>query len=354
MTYLYIAIVVVLILVLSFILFVVCVDVFLPNWIYKGPKTKHFNGRRFFFPGVAKRTPIDVFKWMLTRKPVKWPDHRPLERKYSPPPERVSGDTPLVTFISHASILVQWRNLNILIDPVYAETLGPQYCTWFNIKRVHEPGVSFDDLPPIDLVLVSHSHYDHMDIDVLKELSDTHQPLMVTGLGCKSFFDKKNIPNVVELDWWDSHTPAQDFKITFLPAIHSSNRSIFDVDFTLWGGFAIELKDQGYIYFSSDTGYGSHWKEIKAKLGPPRLAILPIGAYEVRWFMKRVHMNPEDMLQSMEDLSAQYGMAVHFGMFPLADEGIDEPVDFLSSFMREKSLSNDYIWIPYPGESRNF
>lgn len=335
----------------SFIIFVLIVDKLIPNRIYKGPVTSHFNGRCFHFPGFKKRNPWQIFWWLLTRKPIPWPKFRPLARQFPPPPAK--HESLLVTFLGHASLLIQWNNFNILIDPVYQNELGPKFPSFFNIKGVHPPGVSFEDLPSIDLILISHNHYDHMDIDTLKELEFKHSPIILTGLGNKKILTQEGLQQVYALDWWQNFMLSEDFEILFLPAVHSSNRTIFDHDFTLWGGFGIKFKDK-YIYYSGDTAYGPHFNEMREKLNSPSLAILPIGAYEPRWFMKSVHMNPEDMLEAVNCLNPHSVMAIHFGRFPLADEGIDEPAEKLCSLMEKEKISEEFIWIPKPGESREF
>lgn len=323
----------------------------LPNWIYQGPVTDHFDGRKFHFKGMTNRTLSEVLYWRFSRKPVPWPKHVPLTKIFPAPQKRHTGNDPLITFIGHSSFLVQWKGLNILIDPVYQTFVGPNSWNLLAIKRVHEPGIKFDELPPIDVVLVSHNHFDHMDISTLRKLWEKDRPLIITGLGNRKKLENNGIEKVVELDWWDEKALNEDLEIQYLPAKHSSNRSVYDFDFTLWGGFAIKAKDK-YLYYSGDTAYDSHFKEIKNRLGSPFFAVLPIGAYEPRWFMDRVHMNPEEMLFAWKDLGAKYAMTVHFGMLPLADEGIDEPTDSLKGFMAEENLTAEQIWIPLPGESR--
>lgn len=328
---------------------VILTNRFRPNKFYQGPVTDHFDGRHFYYPGAQRKSLWEVLKWYWTRKPTPWPKKVELNTRFQPPAKHVEGEKPQVSYIGHASIFLQWKHLNILIDPVYSEKVGPSYVSWLKIRRVQEPGINFEDLPPIDIVLVSHGHYDHMDIETLKRLQEEKNPLFITSLGHKKVLNDEGVQNVIEMDWWQTHEVDKDFKIHFLPTKHASNRSLYDIDSSLWGCFGIESKDHGYVLFGGDSAYGHHWKMIKEKMGIPRLAMLPIGAYKPRWFMKRVHMDPSEMLDALKDLGDPKGMAIHFGTFPLSDEGIDEPVKTLQSLMGTKD-----IWIPLPGQTRQY
>ncbi len=322
---------------------------FLPNRYYQGPISDHFDGRHFYFPGARKRALWEVLTWLLTRKQTSWPKKVEQNHHFPPPKKHTEDDKPQITYIGHSSILLQWKNLNILLDPIYSEKVGPSFLPWLKIARVSEPGIKFEDLPPINVVLITHGHYDHMDIDTLKRLQSEKNPLFISSLGHKRFLNDQEIQNVIEMDWWQKHKIDEKFQIIFLPTKHSSNRSLLDIDLTLWGCFGIELKDHGYILFGGDSAYGPHWKKIQEKLGVPRAALLPIGAYKPRWFMEMVHMNPEEMIEALNDLGDPKGIAIHFGTFPLTDEGIDEPVNALQKLKGTKD-----IWIPLPGESRQY
>jgi L-ascorbate metabolism protein UlaG (beta-lactamase superfamily) len=191
-------------------------------------------------------------------------------------------------------------------------------------KRVRPPGIRFEDLPHIDAVIVSHDHYDHMDLPTLKRLQKEHHPRFVVPLGNAAILESAGILGAVELDWWQSDAVAPGVKVTATPSQHFSNRGAFDQGNALWASYVIEGKS-GRVYFAGDTGYGPHFKEIARRLGAPRLALLPIGAFRPRWFMGPVHMAPEEAVKAAKDLGAALSLGIHFGTFRLADDGEDEP-----------------------------
>ena len=262
----------------------------------------------------------DALKWFFTRKR---PKVTPVPSEPGPAPaERVSGREVRVTWVGHATALVQHDGLNMLTDPIWAERCSP--FSFAGPKRFRAPGVRFEDLPPIDVVLLSHDHYDHLCVPTLKRLQAHSAPRIVTGLRVGEVLKRNGIGNVSELDWWESVEVAPGVVVVFTPAKHFSGRSPFDLDKRLWGGLYVHAPAGG-IYYAGDTGYGPHFREIRERLGSPRVALLPIGAFEPRWFMSPVHMDPAEAVRSHVDLGAITSVAVHYGSFALADDVQGQP-----------------------------
>src|SRR5262249_11526155 len=223
---------------------------------------------------------------------------------------------------------------NVLTDPIYSRRAGP-----LNIlgpRRVRQPAVRFDDLPVISTVLLSHNHYDHCDLRTLGRLAERFDPLVVTPLGNGRLVRSAGIRRVEELDWWHgAKTPAVPIVLT--PAQHFSARSPLGRHRVLWGGFLL-APDGARIFFAGDTAYANFFRDIRARLGPIDLALLPIGAYEPRWFMQVVHMNPAEAAQAHLDLDASESIGMHFGTFQLTTEGIDEPLRALEEACRARNI----------------
>lgn len=311
----------------------------------------HFDGKIFFNPVEGARGLGDVLTWLRTRKPSKWPAWEENE-SFAPPPAKLSeniGDW-RVTFINHATLLVQVGPWNFITDPVYSERCSP--FTFAGPRRVRAPGLALEELPTIHGVLLSHNHYDHLDVRTLKWLADRDNPLVVTGLGNKSYLQANGIQHVVELDWWQS-VPFHGLSIHFVPAQHFSGRGLRDRDQTLWGGLVVEAAGEKLL-FAGDTGYSPHFKQIADRLGLMRVALLPIGAYEPRWFMGPVHMNPEDAVLAHIDLQAQESIAIHFNTFQLTDESIDQPVKDLRAAQLKHGVEEAGFVVLKEGEGRGF
>ena len=257
---------------------------------------------------------------MLREPRTPWPARIDEPPQRPPPPPDGAGA--VVTFIGHATFLIQTNSANILTDPMYSDRAGP-----FGLlgpRRVRQPAVRFEDLPPISTVLLSHNHYDHCDRPTLARLAKRFDPTVITPLGNGALVKSTGLRNVEELDWWqDSKTSP--LPLTLTPAHHFSARTPFDRNRALWGGFTIDVADRR-IYFAGDSAYAPLFREVRRRLGPIDLALLPIGAYEPRWFMRSVHMNPGEAVQAHLDLEAAASVAMHFGTFQLTTEGIDEPV----------------------------
>jgi L-ascorbate metabolism protein UlaG (beta-lactamase superfamily) len=206
----------------------------------------------------------------------------------------------------------------------------------FGPRRVRQPAVPFDELPPIAIVLLSHNHYDHCDLRTLRKLADRFEPLVVTPVGNEPLVRSTGIGRVEELDWWQEGKAAT-LPITLTPAQHFSARGPFDRNRALWGGFTV-VTGGARMLFAGDTGYAPFFRDIRRRLGPIDLALLPIGAYEPRWFMKDVHMNPAEAVQAHLDLEASQSVSMHFGTFQLTTEGIDEPVRALEAACRSRDI----------------
>jgi L-ascorbate metabolism protein UlaG (beta-lactamase superfamily) len=291
---------------------------------HEGPSTGHFDGTVFRNedPGASAGKGLEDFlRWQRTRQSVPWPRWR--ENTAVPQlPSRLESGECAVTFVNHITFLLQFAGLNVLTDPVWSERVSP--VSWAGPKRVRSPGLAFDALPRIDLVLVSHSHYDHLDLDTLQRLERAHRPLVVTCLGNRTFLEEHGLARVIELDWWQD-TPLPNGRLLCTPAQHWSGRGFSGRNRTLWGGFLIETGGRK-IYFSGDTGYCAQFVEVRRRCGEVDIALLPIGAYEPRWFMRDQHMNPDEAVRAHLDLGARLSIATHFGCFRLTDEGIDDPV----------------------------
>lgn len=291
---------------------------------------------------------LPVIKWLLGSKPnsVDWPQRVPVKQVM--PLKRRSKNL-IVTVISHATVLIQMNNLNILTDPHFSLRASP--VQFAGPKRVVDPAIALENLPPIDIVLISHNHYDHLDLDSLKELHRRFRPVVYAGLGTRAFFRENGIDTAVDMDWWE-FTGDRGITIRFVPSQHWSGRTLFDRREVLWGGFYISGTSR--VYFAGDTGYGKFFKEIKDRLGAPDVALLPIGAYKPRSFMKNHHMNPLDAVNAAIDLQAGSSIGIHFGTFKLTNEGIDEPAKDLFKALRVKSIPPHKFVVPDFGRAYLF
>lgn len=305
-------------------------------------KSDHFDGKVFFNPnGPSTKSFWDVLKWKWNSEPVKWPEQ--VGNKEYPFRKLTTGDKAVVTFINHATFLVQLPGLTFLTDPVFSQRASP--FKFAGPKRVRGPGLDLENLPPIDLVVISHNHYDHLDIESLKIIDGKFHPLFIVPLGDEKLLKKEGLQNVKEMDWWE-HTIVKDTKVTFTPSQHWSSRSLWDKCESLWGAYQV-----GPIYFGGDTGYADHFKETRIRLGAPEIALIPIGAYEPRYFMKDHHMDPTEAVQAHIDLEAQKSFGMHFGTFQLTDEGIEEPVERLKEARTRRGLIEESFSVLDQGES---
>lgn len=256
-----------------------------------------------------------------------------------------------VTFIGHDSFLVRTGNRSVLFDPVFSEYASP--FSWIGPKRKRPPGVKFEQLPKIDVVMISHNHYDHMDIPTLQLLAERDAPLFVVPLGNAYFLHEAGIKNVIELDWWQSRVLAEDLEVTLTPAQHFSSRGLFDRNKSLWGSYMLRMGGKR-IYFAGDTGYSDHFKEIRKRTGPPDVALLPIGAYEPYSFMHSLHMNPDDAVRAHRDLQARKSLGMHFGTFQLTTELQDQPANDLAQALDHYQVKRSDFITPKEGASYLF
>jgi len=302
----------------------------------KFPISDHCDGTRFFnSTGEIAKTFKDILKWKMNNKRKVWPKW--VENKAKPNIATSTSENEIVlTFINHVTFLIQTAGLNILTDPVFSKRTSP--LQWIGPQRVRDPGIALKDLPAIDIVLVSHNHYDHLDFDSIKYLSQKFQPHFVTPLGNGDLLRKAGAQNVTETDWWDT-TEIFHIRILTVPAHHWSSRTPYDRNLALWSGFIVQTM-KNKIYFAGDTGYGKHFKEIREKIGTMDVSLLPIGAYEPRWFMREQHMNPDDAVLAHQDLETNLSIGTHFGAFQLTDEGIDEPVKDLEVAIKKYNAQN--------------
>jgi len=274
-------------------------------------------------------------------------------------PHRVANDgsflrtnamhsVPTVTWVGHSTLLVQMGHVTFLTDPTWSDTASP---VAVGPRRYVQPGIAFDDLPKIDFAVVSHNHYDHMDIDTLAKLSEQGVPIFVP-LDNAYILQRNGIDSVVELDWWESEEVA-GVRVHCVPAHHWSRRGLNDTNRSLWSGWAVVAADRSF-YFAGDTGSFGGFREIGERLGPFDLAAVPIGAYEPREMMAPSHLNPEEAMGAVLDLRAARSVAIHFGTFDLTDEPVDEPPKRYRAASLAADRSPEDDWILDIGETRRW
>ncbi len=310
---------------------------------YKGPVSDHFDGTRFFNPGFDDdKSREDIRKWQKTRQPAAWPASIENQR-YDAPPVRVEGRDMRVTFVGHSTFLIQIAGVNILVDPIWSDRASP--LSFAGPLRVRAPGIAFDMLPKIDLILVSHNHYDHLDRATLKRIWRRDHPQIVTPLGNDYIIENgTGIKGTVALDWGGAHKVNDKITVHVEQVYHWSARGIYDRRKALWGGFVIDTPE-GKIYFAGDTGFrdGAVFKRMFEKYGPMRLAILPVGAYEPRWFMATSHMNPDEAVATYRLMGEPATLGAHYGTIQLTDEGIDQPrIDLEAALSREGIAADEF------------
>ncbi len=309
----------------------------------------HFNGKTFFFPGRPHVNGFGaVLRWKLTTRPTPWPAEAWLAPQSAPsaPAEGVAA-----TWIGHSTFLLQTRAANLLTDPIFSERAGPY--GWLGPRRHRAAGLDFDSLPRIDLVLLSHDHYDHCDVATLRRLAERDRPLVVAPLNYRSLLEPLGVTRRVELDWWDRHAGPHGVGIQLVPAVHWCRRSLGGTNRRLWGGFMVEFAGTGQrVYFAGDTAYHpTLFGEIRGRSGTPDLALLPIGAYEPRWFMRSSHVDPAEAVQIHRDLGARRSVAMHWGTFQLTDEGRDEPVAALARALAAAGVGPADFAVLTPGST---
>ncbi len=295
---------------------------------------KHFDGKRFYNPDAPQvRGLLDVLRWKLTSRAEPSP---PFISDVAPsiPLSRVEGGELRTTVVNHSTVLLQQSGANILTDPIWSERASP--LSWIGPRRRRSAGVRRDDLPRIDVVLISHNHYDHLDLTTLRRLSGRGESVFVVPRGVGRLLRSEKIGPAYELDWDQARTFAGT-TIHCVPALHFSGRGLFDRNKTLWCGYVVESQN-GMVYFAGDTAFGDHFSQIRTRFGSPRLALLPIGAYEPRWFMSPVHMGPEEAVRAHEILGAGTSLAIHHGSFQLADDAVDTAKERILAMGRPESF----------------
>lgn len=337
-----------------------------------GPSTElvqqdsaHFNGNVFFNPGFP--TPVSlqgqepkrggsrwIWRWLFGNDWPEWPKMDGFSPG-PPPVPRVPRGTLRITPVGHATFLIQMDELNILIDPIWSNRCSP--VSWAGPKRHTQPGLMFEDLPPIDLVLVSHNHYDHLDLPTLKRLAKKGTPRSIVTLGNLDLVRGTGIPAVDELDWWQSVRLSPNVTVTLVPAQHFSSRTPWDRNKTLWGGFVIS-GPSGNVFYSGDTGYGPHFREVARRFSPIRVALLPISPFRPQQSKEpphehypSIHMEPAEAVQAHTDMSAQLSVAAHFQVFQLGSDGFDDAMNELASALKKGNLKPDAFVTPMLGQA---
>jgi len=323
------------------------------NPYYSGPVTDHFDGVRFHNlrdEPETDRSFGEFVRWKRSVPDNPWPKSLPVQTVV--PDARVSGLR--VTMIGHATVLIQVAGYNLLTDPVWSDRASP--LSFAGPRRICAPGVAMEDLPPIDTVLLSHNHYDHLDVATLKALHACSAALIVTPLGNDRIV-QRHIPDarVSTGDWGDMIDVSGDLKVHVVPALHWSSRGLRDRRMALWSGFVIEAAGK-LVYFAGDTGYGTGaiFRRIRERFGPMDLAIVPIGAYDPRWFMAAQHADPEEAIQIMLDVDARAGVGMHWGTFKLTDEPWDEPKARLEAGLSARGIDPAQFPALMAGDVRDF
>ncbi|MCB0390304.1 MAG: MBL fold metallo-hydrolase [Bdellovibrionales bacterium] len=316
---------------------------------YIGNNSDHYDGTYFKNrTKMANNSRWDIFKYVVSTpfKNEKWPEW--IEEAYNELPKNIDPEHLNVTFINHATVLIRHQGQAILTDPVFAKRASP--FSWLGPKRVRNPGIKKEDLPELNVILISHNHYDHLDIESLKWLyKNKGEPLILVGLGVGELLKENDIHNFIEMDWNDKFEESGT-SYYFLECRHRSGRGLSDQMKTLWGSFAI-LIGKYKIYFAGDSGYDLHFKEAGEKFNGFDLSLLPIGAYEPRWFMKDPHVNPEEAVQAHLDLKSKLSMGIHFGTFQLTYEKIDDPLKDLNIALSKRGLSDKDFIAPTFGQN---
>jgi L-ascorbate metabolism protein UlaG (beta-lactamase superfamily) len=319
------------------------------NRYYTGAPSEHFDGVRFFNPGQVStdRDLAALLRWRMGRGRSRWPAHVPNPRT-ARPAARVDRLT--ITMVGHASVLIQLPGCNLLVDPVWSERASP--VRWAGPKRVNAPGVAFADLPPIDTVLITHNHYDHFDIETLRRLWSAHRPRFIVPLGNDALLARAiGESNVETADWGDTIAIGDPVRVTAVPAYHWSARTFRDRRMALWCGFVIQ-SPAGLVYNAGDTAFGDGriFSDIARRFGALDAAILPIGAYEPRWFMKNQHADPDEAVRIMMACDARQALGVHWGTFQLTNEARLAPKEELAAALRQHKIAPERFLAFEPGE----
>jgi L-ascorbate metabolism protein UlaG (beta-lactamase superfamily) len=323
------------------------------NAYYQGPPSDHFDGVRFFNPGsTGPRGRLAFLRWQLTDRGVAWPAAFASPFAADRPPARVDGDALRVSYVGHASFLLQTRGRNVLIDPVWADRASP--FSFVGPRRVNAPGVAFDDLPKIDAVLVTHNHYDHMDVTTIGRLWQRFAPRIVTPLGNDTILKAEVSGLAAEAVDWDATVDlGGGLAVHAEPTLHWSARGTMDRSHALWASFVLEA-GRNKIYCVGDSGFGNGalFERVARRHPGLALALLPIGAYEPRWFMRRSHMNPDEAVRALGLSGAAQAFGHHWGTFRLTNEAIEQPIIDLAAALAKHGVAAEKFPALRPGEVR--
>lgn len=318
------------------------------------PVSDHCDGRRFFNPPgqPQARSFWQLPRWWWQQTVLghgeAWPKNLPPPRRPVLPGGVAPGEV-AVTFIGHSTFLLQFAGLTVLTDPIFATHAGP--FGRLGPKRARPPALRLEELPALDVVIVSHNHYDHLDLAALRWLARERRPRIVTSLGNREWLGARGVADAVAFDWGQSAEIAPGLRVTATPAQHFAARAPWDRCRTLWNGFVLHTA-HGDVFFCGDSGWGPHFAAVRERLGAPDLALLPIGAYEPRWFMIPVHMNPAEAVQAHRALGARRSIGMHFGTFQLTNEGLDAPVRDLAAARDAQGVgAADFMTLDF-GETR--
>jgi L-ascorbate metabolism protein UlaG (beta-lactamase superfamily) len=325
----------------------------------------HFDGRLYFNPGEQQPSLSPgqeqrrgrsgwIWRWIFGTGWPEWPEVTDITPG-TPLATRVPKGSLLITPVGHATFLIQMDGVNILTDPIWSDRCSP--VSWAGPKRHRSAGIRFEELPPIDVVLVTHNHYDHLDLPTLKRLAEKGAPRSVVPLGNLPLIQGSGIPQTDELDWWQSVRLSPDVTVTLVPAQHFSSRTLWDRNKTLWGGFVVS-GPSGNVFHAGDTGYGPHFQEIARRFSPIRVALLPIAPFlpkqskdTLTGNYSSVHMAPAGAVQAHVDLGAQISIATHFQVFQLGADGFNDAVNELASTLQERALKPGTFITPIPGQA---
>ncbi len=327
--------------------FIVLISYLLSCKPYTGPRSDHFNGRVFLNPSRRSAKGFKaVGEYVGKRVPDKWPSDLDQSVRENAIPSISRADTQ-ITFVNHSTFFIQFNGQHILTDPIWSKRCSP--FQWVGPKRQRPPGVMLEQLPQVDLVLISHNHYDHLDKPTIKKLNKKFNPKYLVPLGLKDLMLKWGCQNVVEVDWWDE-VDINGIQFLSTPANHFSSRGTFDRNKTLWCGYILRSKSSK-IYFAGDSGYSDIFREIGKREGPIDLSLIPIGAYMPEWFMSPIHISPLEAIQVHLDVMSKKSIAMHFGTFKLADDGPVRSTSVLKEGIKKAGLTSQLFIIPKEGHS---